>query len=239
MALRQLIIGRRLTELRAEADKLKEAAAEIKTRRDAWNEREKLAVDALNEMTDEATAEERAAFEAEAAEIETENQAITADEEANATRSAEIAAETENLERELEEINNRGTARPEAPAAPQNEGGNTNMPEIRDAERMELREIVKNDEVKNFIANFRTRFAEKRGVTNAVYTIPTLMMPLIKNATDRYSKLLKHVRRQSLKGDGQVNVIMDAPEAVWTDTIGKLNELVAGFYQFATSEPLP
>ena len=235
MALRQLIIGRQIAELRTEAEKVAAAADEIKKKRDAWNEREKLAEAALAEMTDETTAEERAAFDAEAAEIETENQEITAEEEANATRSAEITEKIGTLEKELEEINKRGTARPAEPAAPQNEGGNTNMPETRDAERMELREIVKNDEVKNFIADFRTRFAEKRGVTNAVYTIPTLMMPLIKNATDRYSKLLKHVRRQSLKGDGQVNVIMDAPEAVWTDTIGKLNELAAGFYQFATS----
>lgn len=234
MALRQLLIGRQLAELRAEREKLTEAAAEIAGRRSAWEERERQAEAALAEMTDETTAEERAAFDAEAAEIEAENQTITADEEANATRSGEVDAKITELEGELAEINSRGTARPD-PAPRNEERGNNEMPEIRDAERMELREIVRNDEVKNFLADFRARFASKRAVTNATYTIPTLMMPLIANATDRYSKLLKHVRRQSLKGDGQVNVIADAPEAVWTDTIGKLNELVAGFYQFQTA----
>lgn len=236
MALRQLLIGRQIAELRTELNELTEKAAEISTRRAAWTEREARAETALEEMNDETTAEERAAFDAEAAEIDAEETEIRAAEEANASRTGEIQEKIAELEGELAELNNRGTAAPErpAPSANKNEGGNNNMPEIRDAERMELREIVKNDEVKNYLAEFRARFANKRAVSNAVYTIPTLMLPLVRNATDRYSKLLKHVNRRSLKGDGQLNVIADAPEAVWTETTGKINELTAGFYQFST-----
>lgn len=235
MALKQLLLGRKIADMRAEKDRLTEEAAKITERREAWNERERKAEAALAEMTDETTAEERAAFDAEAAEIETEDEAIRADEEANTTRAAELDTKIKELEAELEEINKRGTARPETPAAPHTEGGNNNMPETRDAERMELREIVRNDEVINYLAEFRARFANKRAVSNADYTIPTIMMPMVKNATDRYSKLLKHVNRKSIKGDGQINVIGDAPEAVWTDTVGKLNELAATFNQFATA----
>lgn len=241
MALRQLMLGRKLTELRAERQKITEAAEALRARRTAWEEREAHAEAALGEMTDEAGAEERAAFEAEAAEIETEDAAIRAEEEANSARAAELDAQITAKAAELDELNRRGQERPEAGAAAapaetrnENRGGFETMPNIDERQRAEIREIVRNDEVKNYLANVRAKFANTRGVTNATYTIPTLMLPMVRSATDRYSKLLKHVNRRTLKGDGQLNVVADAPEAVWTETTGKINELTAGFYQVAT-----
>lgn len=226
MALRQLLIARRLGELRTELSELQTARSEIDNRRNAWMEREARAVTALGEINENTLEEERAAFEAEAAEIETEDAAIRADEEANDTRQNEINTEITRLEGELEELNNR--AKPPKPATPPalpdentitvNERGNKNM-ELR----ARVREIIANDETRNFINSVRTD--HERGVKGVAYTIPTVMLPLIREMTERYSKLLKHVNRQTIKGEAKQNILAAAPEAVWTETTGKINEV--------------
>lgn len=226
MALRQLLIARRLGELRTELSELQTARSEIDNRRNAWMEREARAVTALGEINENTSEEERAAFEAEAAEIETEDAAIRADEEANDTRQNEINTEITRLEGELEELNNRAKPPKSAtpPALPDentitvNERGNKNM-ELR----ARVREIIANDETRNFINSVRTD--HERGVKGVAYTIPTVMLPLIREMTERYSKLLKHVNRQTIKGEAKQNILAAAPEAVWTETTGKINEV--------------
>lgn len=231
MALRQLLISRRLEELRNELTTLQTAREEITNRRNAWAEREARAVAALEEINDATTDEERAAFESEAAEIEVENAAIRADEEANDTRTNEINEEMQNLETELEELNKRGN-----PTKPQttHRSGESNITVRERGERnMELRERVRdictNDETRNFINNLRSN--HQRGVTNVEYTIPTVMIPLIRETTNKYSKLLKHVNHQAIKGEAKQNILAAAPEAVWTETVKKINEIEFGFTQ--------
>lgn len=226
MALRQLLIARRLGELRTKLGELQTARSEIDNRRNAWTEREARAVTAFGEINENTSEEERAAFDAEAAEIETEDAAIRADEEANDTRQNEINTEITRLEGELEELNNR--TKPPKPATPPalpdentttiNERGNKNMDL-----RARVREIIANDETRNFINNVRAD--HERGVKGVAYTIPTVMLPLIRETTERYSKLLKHVNRQTIKGEAKQNILAAAPEAVWTETTGKINEV--------------
>lgn len=237
MALRQLLIARQLTELRGQKDELAKTIAEVEGRRSAWKERESRAEAALAEMTDEATAEERAAFDAECAEIEAEDQAITAEEEANSTRAAELDGKISALEAEEQELKDKAeAARAQKPAekpAENNTRGGVEMMNYTDerARRTaEIREICKNDEVRNFIGIIK----EKRAVQGATYTIPTLMQPMIAEAIKRNSKLYRHVNTDEIKGDGAYNVLAAAPEAVWTATTGKINELVMAINQFLT-----
>lgn len=238
MALRQLLIARQLTELRAQKDELGKAIAEVEGKRAAWKERESRAEAALAEMTDETSAEERAAFDAECAEIEAEDQAITAEEEANTTRAAELEEKISAAEAEEKELREKaGAARAQKPAETPAEnnterGGVTIMPYADERARRaaEIREICRNDEVRNFIGIIK----EKRAVQGATYTIPTLMQPMIVEAIKRNSKLYRHVNADAIKGDGQYNVLAAAPEAVWTATTGKINELAMGINQFLT-----
>lgn len=238
MALRQLLIARQLTELRAQKDELGKAIAEVEGKRAAWRERESRAEAALAEMTDETSAEERAAFDAECAEIEAEDKAITAEEEANTTRAAELDGKISAAEAEEQELKERAqAARAQKPAETPAEnnterGGVTIMPYADERARRaaEIREICRNDEVRNFIGVIK----EKRAVQGATYTIPTLMQPMIVEAIKRNSKLYRHVNADAIKGDGQYNVLAAAPEAVWTATTGKINELAMGINQFLT-----
>lgn len=226
MALRQLLISRRLEELRTELGTLQTVREEITNRRNAWTERETRAAAALEEINENTPSEERAAFEAEAAEIETEDAAIRADEEANDTRQNEINTEITRLEGELEELNSR--AKPPKPVAPPAPPADNTITIIQRGERnMELRtrvrEIVTNDETRNFLGRLRENHT--RGVKGVEYTVPTVMLPLIREMTSRYSKLLKHVNHQVIKGDAKQNILAAAPEAVWTMTTGKINEV--------------
>lgn len=230
MALRQLIISQRITALRAERAALENAAAELVNRRNAWEARESAAVAAFTELNENSTEEERAAFDTEAAEVEAERQALEADETANSTRSGEIDHEIEELENELETLNTRAKNPPQTTRTNHNtiEGGRNTMNEFE----TRVHQICNNDEVRTFITNFRD--LKTRGVKNVEYTVPTIMLPLIREATERSSKLLKHVNHERLAGEGTQNILGDVPEAVWTETVAKLNEIEIGLNQIKT-----
>ena len=230
MALRQLIISQRITALRAERAALETAAAELVNRRNAWEARESAAVAAFAELNENSTEEERAAFDTEAAEVEAERQALEADETANSTRSGEIDHEIEELENELETLNARAKKPPQTTRTNHNtiEGGRNTMNEFE----TRVHQICNNDEVRTFITNFRD--LKTRGVKNVEYTVPTIMLPLIREATERSSKLLTHVNHERLGGEGTQNILGDVPEAVWTETVAKLNEIEIGMNQIKT-----
>ena len=96
MALRMLLLAKKLKDLRAAGEALQAAKAEIEEKRKTWKEREERATAMLDEITAETPQEERDAFDAECAEIEAEDAAIRAEEEANAQ------AITEKLQEEFE-----------------------------------------------------------------------------------------------------------------------------------------
>ena len=238
MALKQLLVAQKLKDLRAKKEELAQAIAAVEAKRAAWKERESRAEAALAEMTDETSAEERAAFDAECAEIEEEDKAVTAEEEANATRAAELDGKISALEAEEKELREKAeAAREQKPAEVPAENNNArggveimNFADERARRAAEIREICRNDEVRNFIGIIK----EKRAVQGATYTIPTLMQPMIVEAIKRNSKLYRHVNADAIKGDGAYNVLASAPEAVWTATTGKINELAMGINQFLT-----
>lgn len=226
MALKQLMIAREMQSLRAEQDKLTEALTGINERRTAWKAREANAEKALEEINDESTAEERAAFDAEAAEIEAEDKQITVDEEANTTRGGEIATRLAELQAELDELNKRGSEKPKT-AEKTGAKPEEKPKEIyhREGEKMEIRDrvhaLMQDESMQKFVADVRA--AKAGNISNVELTIPTVMLPLLWEVTNKYSKLLKYVRRVELKGEAQQNIPGSAPEAVWTETVGRIN----------------
>lgn len=234
MALRQLLLSREAANLRSEMEQLTAAAAEIETRRAAWQEREQRAEAALAEMTEETTAEERTAFDAECAEIETENQTITADENANTTRSEEITARLAEIDTELKELNERAKA-PKS-AAPKTEintiterEGNHTM-----NQRERIRAAMDSENVRSFVQGVKG-IMQGRGITNANYLVPTEFMPILRENISRYSALMKYVNVQRLNGDGKQTVLGTVPEAVWTEMPAKINELALSATQISVN----
>ena len=232
MALRMLLLAKKLKDLRAAGEALQAAKAEIEGKRKTWKEREERATAMLDEITAETPQEERDAFDAECAEIEAEDAAIRAEEEANAqaiTENENAAAAVQAAIDELNERSKEGAKNAAAAKEPEKKQGTKERKGVEYMETREemrarqLHEICQADEMRTALANMREYC--QRGVTNAQLTVPTVMVPMVRESIERYSKLMKHVNKVTLPGEGKVTMLGKIPEAVWTDNAGKLNEL--------------
>lgn len=87
--------------------------------------------------------------------------------------------------------------------------------------------FIQREEVQDFLARFREMFkdGQKRSVSGAELEIPTVLLGLIRQNIENYSKMLRHVRLVSVPGQVRQNIMGEIPEAVWTEACGALNEL--------------
>ena len=78
-------------------------------------------------------------------------------------------------------------------------------------------------------AEYNKKFAEQiRALTstpNANVMVPREDLPMLYDTVERYSKLIKHVNKKSVKGQARQRVFGAIPEAVWTEQGGNINEL--------------
>lgn len=225
MALRQLLLTREMDTLNAEQAALMSAMSEIEARRSTWRERESRAEAALAEMNAETTAEEREAFDAECAEIQAEDTAIAADEEANQARQGEIAGRLAEIRTELEELEKRAKPSKNNPArtikttTTTEREGHTNM-NVRER----IHAAIESDNVRTFMGGVR-EIMQNRGVNGGNHLVPTEFMPILREIITSHSALMKYVRVVPLRGDGKQALLGAAPEAVWTEMVGKINEV--------------
>lgn len=236
MALKQLMLTRERKEKAALLEEIEKEQEELRGQRDAWRVRESNAEKALAELEakTDATEEERKAFDDEAAEIEKEDAELRAQEEDAQKRADEARGRIEEIDGELEDIRKRfeeGSKKvkeQDKKNAKENEerGVSVNM-----NAREQIREMVKREDVQKMLGQVRDRI---RGIAGADLTIPTVMLPTISEATERYSKLVKHVNKVSVNGEGRQNILGAIPEAVWTEAVAKINELEFGFNQIQT-----
>lgn len=85
------------------------------------------------------------------------------------------------------------------------------------------------NDVKDFLNETRACIKEKRALTNVGLTIPTVMLGVLRQNIEEYSKLYKHVNVRPVNGDGRAVIMGTIPEAVWTDCCANLNELDLNF----------
>lgn len=230
MALRMLLLAKKLKDLRAAGEALQAAKAEIEGKRKTWKEREERATAMFDEITAETPQEERDAFDAECAEIEAEDAAIRAEEEENAQAITENENAAAAVQTEIDELNERSkegaknaAAAKEPEKKPEVRKGVEYMETREEMRARQLHEVCQADEVRTVMANVRAYC--QRGVPNATLTVPTVMVPMVRESIERYSKLMKHVNKVTLPGEGKVTMLGKIPEAVWTENAGKLNEL--------------
>lgn len=202
MALKALMLRKKIDSKKKELESLRAKSAEFETR-----EAE------LETSINEAESEEEQAAVAEA--IDSFNE----------EKQAHTEAEAE-LEREIGELENDLAAEERAQEIPAKE------PEQRKEEKMEVRnmnEIVTREAVQGFLGEVRTAMKEKRALTNVGLTIPTEFLGILRENLINYSKLYKHVNVRRLGGEGRMVVMGTIPEAVWTECCANLNELDLGF----------
>ena len=227
MALRQIMLSRKIEQKKQELAALREKDADFKTREDS-----------LTQAIEEAqTEEEQKTVEEEVEKFDTEK---TAHGEAKEKLEAEIG----DLEAELE----AAEVDPPAPA----ERHDNKEKKVRtnvmrtdvnirslpmskrafDALPSDLREsIVQRDDVKAFLSQLRSMKGATRAIQGGELEIPVVFLDLISENMYRYSKLLNRVRVRSVPGQARQTIAGTVPEAVWTEMCGAINELTFVFNQ--------
>ena len=211
MALKQLILNKKITErsakiteLRADETKLKDEEKELEVALDEAETDED-----VNVVEDSADDLEKKIKE-------------------NADEIAKLEKEKADLEKELAEIEDE---QPEVDEDKEKENGeqrkmakqintrNTN-------EVMTIRESLKIEEVRSFYQNLANAMTEKRSLTGAEKVVPTEVIDRIESKLGDYSTLLAEVTVEKIGGTSRAVIAGDIPSAIWFE-IGKkaLDEL--------------
>lgn len=226
MALKPLLLRKRLTDLRSALDSLRAQQTEMEARE------AELEADIEAASTDE----ERTVVE----------EAVNNFEEERSTLEGRISAtETEisNLEEELraaeaEAAERRGAAPAAAPAAPNNNNHErmSNMPintraTMFGATHEQRSAFFAREEVKTFLQRVRELRTQQSSVSGSELGIPDAFLGILRDEISRYSKLLKHVTVKQVKGKARQNIAGKIPEAIWTEAVKSLNKLNITFNQ--------
>lgn len=225
MALKALLLRKQLDDKKKALEDLRAKDQELQTR-----EAELEA--AIGEAESE---EDKAAVEGLVNEFEQDKQAH----EENKTK---LAGEVEQLEQDLAAEEAKQTPPANPTPAPDNapaSGGERKDENIMSMDRrgffglnIQQRDaFLAREDVKDFLQRVRTLGKEKRAVTGAELTIPTVVLDLIRENISKYSKLIGYVRLRSVPGKARQNIMGAIPEAVWTEACATLNELDLAFSQ--------
>ena len=98
-------------------------------------------------------------------------------------------------------------------------------------QRSQVEELIKRDDVQEFLTRAKTQISEKRSVTGAELLVPTVMLDILRDSINKYSKLISKVNLKPVKGTSRQNVAGSVPEGVWTEMVATLNELNFTFSQ--------
>lgn len=215
MALKALMLRKNITTKKTELESLRNKTAE-------FEKREAELETAINEAE---TDDEKAAVEEEVDRFENEKKDY--EESLN-----NLEKEIEGLEKDLEEEEAQQPVVTSSEERTTKSKGEIRTMETRKFYGMNMQErdaFFANEGVKNFLEEVRTCIKEKRAISNVGLTIPDVMLPLLTQVVEETSKLLKHVNKQSVSGKSRQNIMGTIPEGIWTEMLGKLNELDLGF----------
>lgn len=90
--------------------------------------------------------------------------------------------------------------------------------------------LMEQPDTKEMLAQLRS-MSKTRALSGAGLTIPVTILDIIAENRFRYSKLLQRVRERQVAGQARQTIVGTAPEAVWTEMCGAINELTFGFNQ--------
>ena len=218
MALKALLLKKKLDETKKALDVLRAKDADFQTR-------EADLAKGIEEVNEETTIEERNALDEMVSAFETEK-AAHEEEKGNLERMIG------DLENDLAAEEAAQNTEPQVEAVKEERKEENIMTRCKMFEKMsaqELQAFVSRDDVKNYLAEVRAAIKEKRAITNVGLTIPEVMLGLLRENIENYSKLYKHCNVRAIRGEGRMVIMGTVPEAVWTECCANLNELSIGF----------
>lgn len=214
MALKALMLRKKLNDTRKALDALRAKDADFETRE----------ADLEKSIEEAETDDERTA-------VEEEIDTFTAEKTAHEEEKGKLERQIEDLEKELEKEEAAQGTDPE------------NKPEERDRKpvmvtrskifaRMNMEQraaMFERDDVKAWLGEIRAHIAEKRELTNVGLTIPEVFLGLLRENIENYSKLIKYVSLKPISGTGREIISGGVAEAIWTECCANLNEMSIGF----------
>ena len=236
MALRQTVIAAKLRQLHGEMDVLNSAKEALRARREDLEKRNKEAEDALNEVTNDTSAEDVQTVEEQVDALLQEDNDLKTEETENETKRNDLQQQIEQLQGELEELNSRAKEadkanKPGFSVQKREEGRKMETRKFFGMNMQERDAFFRDEGVANLLATVRSCGKQKRAIEGGDLTIPTVMLGLIRENVQNYSKLYKHVAVRNIRGNGRILISGAVPEAVWTEMCGALNELELRFTQ--------
>jgi len=236
--LKQLLLSKRISGLKSQLEELRKNA-DFTTRAGELKIREAELEAAVDEITEETSEEDRATVDEAVAEFEANQQALEAEQQANEDAKKKLEDEIKQLQKELDEIDSRAKTPPATPPTPREE-----TEQRKDAQRMSNRmkflgvltsdqrnTFISRDDVKEFLVRVRNFKGQQRAVTGAELTIPEVVLDLLRDNLNKYSKLINRINLKPVPGKARQNVAGTIPEAIWTEAVGSLNELALLFNQ--------
>lgn len=218
MALKVLLLRKKLTEKQNALAELERAAQDFATR-----EAELEADIAAAESEEERTVVEEAveAFEQERSQNETDRETLR--------------IEIEAMEAEIREAeDNAKKARSgQTPKDERKDENTMNTVETRtrffNMTTQQRDAFVAREDVKEFLQRVRELGNQKRSVTGADLLIPTVVLDLLRENIGSNSKLMRHVNLRSVPGKARQVIAGAIPEGIWTEACATLNELDVSF----------
>lgn len=201
-----------------ELDCLKKDLEAIREKQAEFEKREE---ELKNDIQEASTDEERTAVEAAVDEFDKEKDETTAAER-------ELVDKIEGIEKEIEETEAKveeAKAEEKTEEVKEERKAETKM-EIRDkVNKMDVRSIVNDEAVQCLLVKVKTAIKEKRAIEGGSVVIPDVMLGLLRENIQDFSKLYKHVNVRQVAGNGTEVIMGTIPEAVWTDCCGNINDL--------------
>lgn len=230
-ALRVLVLNSEITALRAQLTPLEQT-------RDGFAAREEQLRQALSEITETSTDEERSA-------VSTAVDTFEQERSANAAEIARIQGEIDTRSAEIARLEAEQTPPPASNPAVSNSDTRNNdhhersfVPMNNTTERRwfgltyaERDALMQTEQVRTFLQNVREARAQQRSVTGGELGIPDGFLPILRDLTYQESKFLRFVFTTTFRGTTRQNVAGIAPEAIWTEMTDALNELDINFWQ--------
>lgn len=227
MALKVLLLRSKLTAVNA-------TLAQLREQLDGFETREaELAADIEAAQTNE----ERAACETAIGEFEADRDKVTADIEAAEAEARSLTEQIEAAEA------NAAEARGASPAEKNQRGAHKTMPtHIAGDARSRFYGMTyaqrdaffAREDVTAFLTRTREMLGQQRAVSGAALGIPEVMLDIIRDNINRYSKLIGYTRLRQVRGKARQNIVGTVPEAVWTEMVGTLNKLTVSISQIET-----
>lgn len=222
MALKVLMLRKRLDGLRNQLKDLRDKDEEFKTR-------EAELAKAIDEVEND---EQRSVVEESISAFESEREAHETEENGLEEQIRQLESELETAEAAQDTTPPAQAEQTPAPEAERNNGRIITMNKRNIFNRMNIQErdaFFAREDVKGFLNEVRTCIKEKRALTNIGVTIPQVMLPLLKEKVEEASKLLKYVNLQPIGGEGRMPVMGTIQEAYWTECCANLNEMDLAF----------